>query len=689
MRMARLDGPMEVPQSAPAQHRDFPYCSDMNPGLPDYPNLTPDALAEACQGAIDACRAAVAAIVSVPVDQRSYVNTLLALEEAQQPVALAGDAWTFMADVAVDKALRESAREWKERLGKYAVGLGFDEELYRAVREFADTPEAATLTGEDARLLEHTLRDYRRNGFELAAGDRERLRVLFEELVELGSRFMKAIGGWQDGIEVDRQGLDGLPDSFIEGLERVGDRYRVSLDYPEYNPFMANARSSRLRRELMERDQRKGGPENVARLERAIAVRTEIARTLGYDCWADYVIELRMAGNYRTAQAFLDDLRAKVAVKAAQDMVLLADANEAAGGTREVELWDHCFAVNQLKRTKFAVDDLEVAAYFPLQACLDGLFDLMQEVLGVRFVEVADAPVWHPDVRTYDITEADGGEPFARFHMDLWPRPDKYKHAAAYVLRSGRALADGSYQQPLGAIVANFTKPSASRPSLLRHVEVRNLFHEFGHVMHDTLTRAERARFAGTATELDFVEAPAQMLEHWCWDPAVLRRFARHHVTGAPLPEDLLAGMVAARKADSGLATLMQIFHGSLDLAYHAPDFDGDTTTTLRKIHELHGFTFPEGTHRQSSFEHLFGYEAGYYSYLWSRALADDMYTRFQAAGPLDPELGLTLRRTVYERGGSVDATRLVSDFLGREPDHRAFLHHLGLAPDPHPSPEA
>jgi len=659
----------------------------MNPGLPDYPNLTPDALAAACQGAVDACGDGVAAIVSIPAGQRSYANTLLALEEAQAPVALASGAWTFMADVAVDRALRSSAREWKERLGKYSVGLGFDEELYRAVREFADTPEAATLTGEDARLLEHTLRDYRRNGFELAVGDRKRLRLLFEELVGLESRFMEAIGGWQDGIEVGREDLDGLPDSFIEGLERVGDRYRVSLDYPEYNPFMAHARSSALRRELMERAQRKGGPENVARLERAIAVRTEIARTLGYDSWADYVIEPRMAGSYRRAQSFLDDLRAKVAVKAAQDLVLLADANEAAVGSREVELWDHRFAVSQLKRTSFAVDDLEVAAYFPLQACLDGLFDLVQQVLAVRFVEVAGAPVWHPDVRAYDITEADGGEPFARFYVDLWPRPDKYKHAAAYVLRPGRALADGSYQQPLAAIVANFTKPAAGRPSLLRHVEVRNLFHEFGHVLHDTLTRTERARFAGAATELDFVEAPSQMLEHWCWDPAVLRRFARHHLTGAPLPEELLAGMVAARNADSGLATLMQIFHASLDLAYHSPDFDGDTTATLRKIHDLHGFTFPEGTHRQSAFEHLFGYEAGYYGYLWSRALADDMYTRFQATGPLDPQLGRTYRRTVLERGGSVDATRLVSDFLGRSPDHRAFLHNLGLTPDPESAP--
>ncbi|WP_042391967.1 M3 family metallopeptidase [Streptacidiphilus carbonis] len=658
----------------------------MIPGLPDYSGLTPELLDEACRAAVTACDAGVAAIVAVPASQRTYANTMLALEDAEQSLAAAISAWTFMAQVAVDESLRDAAQEWEERLGKHRVGLGFDEELHRAVTEFAVSAEAAALTGEDARLLEHTLRDYRRNGFELSAGERRRLRGLFDELVGLGSRYVEALATWEDAIEVDREELDGLPDSFIDGLETVDGRYRVSLEPPEFQPFMANARSSERRRELMGKDFRKGGSENVARLERALAARAEIARTLGYDSWADYAVEPRMARTREAAAAFVDDLHARVAAKAEKDLVLLADANEAAVGTRELHRWDHSFAVNQLKRTAFAVDALEVAAYFPLDACLDGLFTLVQELFAVRFHELPDAPVWHPDVRAYAITDAQDAidaEPLGYFFVDLFSRRGKDGHPTCYTLRAGRSLADGGYQRPVAAITAGFGRPTADRPSLLRHSEVVGLFHEFGHVLHGTLTRVQRARFSGSETEVDFVEAPAQMLEHWCWDPAVLRRFARHHESGEALPEQLLAGMVAAKNVDSGLATMRQLYFSALDLAYHSPGFDGDSTAVLKEVSERYGFTHLEGTHFQSRFSHLFGYEAGYYGYLWSQTLGDDMYTRFTEAGPTeagttDPGPGLAFRRTVLERGGTVDGDQLVRDFLGRAPNHDAYLRGLG-----------
>lgn len=651
----------------------------MSSRLPDYANLTPDAITATCEAAIAACNVAVAEIIAIPAAERTYANTLLAIEQAEEPVAVASGAWAFMAYVAADDALRETAREWDERLDKYMVGLGFNEDLYRAVREFADSPAASALTGEDARLLERTLRDYRRNGFEKPADDRHQLRMLFDELVELGTQFRQAIDDWDDGIEVTREDLDGLPESFINGLKRVGPLYRVSLDYPELQPYMANARSVHWRRELFEKDQRKGGLENVARLERAIAVRTEIAQLLGYESWADYAIEPRMAKRRETVADFIEDLRDKVAIKAEADMKLLADANEAALGSREVNIWDWRFAHNELMKTTFAVNDFEVAKYFPLDACLRGLFDVTQGLLGVRFVEVPDAPTWHQDVRAFDITEADGGEPFARFYMDLFPRPNKYGHAAAFTLLRGRQLPDGTYQEPASAIVANFTKPTAEHPSLLRHSEVIVLFHEFGHVLHQTLTRAQRARFSGTNTERDFVEAPSQMLEHWCWEPSVLRGFARHYETSEPLPEELLASMVAAKNASSGVTTLRQLLFATLDLTYHSPGFDGDSTATLQKVHHVSGFPMPEGTYFQAGFGHLFGYDAGYYGYMWSHVFGDDMYTKFEAASPMDPEIGGFYRRTILERGGSVDGDQLVRDFLGREPNNQAFLRGLGL----------
>ncbi|MGE5594574.1 MAG: M3 family metallopeptidase, partial [Hyphomicrobiales bacterium] len=576
--------------------------------LADFAALTPERLSELCRDAMAACDRAIAEIVAIPDGERTFANTLLALEEATEHVGQASGAYAFMAYVSADDALRERARELDQELDKYAVALSFREDLYQAIRAYSERPEARSLTGEDRRLLDHELRDYRRNGFDLPPDQRERVKAIFDELVELDVQFRNAIDDWDDGIEVTREQL-ALPESYVAGLKTVTDggetRYRVSLDYPELHPFMANAESEQLRRELFLKDQRKGGPENVARLEKAIALRDEAAKLLGYDSWAAYRVEVRMAKERQRVDAFLADLREKVARKAEMDFEGLREAKRRAGGEGDLNIWDWRFYHNYLLRTEYAVDEFEVAQYFPLDACLDGLFRTTQAMLGVRYEPAPNAPRWHPDVQAFDVYEADaasGAEPFARFYMDLFPRPKKYGHAAAFTLRRGRRRPDGSYQRPVSAIVANFTKPTATQPSLLRHSEVVTLFHEFGHILHQTLTRAQRARFSGTATERDFVEAPSQMLEHWCWEPEVLAGFARHHQTGEPLPEALLQAMIAAKNLDSGVMTLRQLYFASLDFAYHSPGFGGDTTAVARELHSITGFPFPEGTHFQSGF---------------------------------------------------------------------------------------
>ncbi len=651
--------------------------------LVDFGALTPGSLADACASAMRVCDERIAELVAIPDGERTFSNTLLALEEAVEPVAQASGQYAFMAYVAADDDLRAAAREWDEKLDKYLVGLSFREDLYAAIKAFAGTPEAAALRGEDARWLAHELRDYRRNGFDLPAGQRQRVRELFDELVELDVQFRKNIDEYEDGIVVSREQLAGMPEAWIENLARVEEggetRYRVSLDYPEIQPFMANSPDQSLRRELFEKDQRKGGAANVRILERAIEARAEVARLLGYDSWAAYRTEVRMAGTREAVAEFLSALREKVSRKAERDMAEMRQLARERTGSDEVNIWDWRYWHNELLKTKYAVDDFEVAKYFPLDAVIDGLFDVYQAVLGVRFTEAPAAPRWHADVRAFDIAEAAGGEPFARFYMDLFPRPNKYGHAAAFTLRRGRALPDGGYQRPVSAIVANFTKPSATQPSLLRHTEVITFFHEFGHIMHQTLTRARRARFSGTATERDFVEAPSQMLEHWCWEPLVLAGFSRHFETGEPLPKELVESMVAAKNLNSGVMTLRQLFFATLDLTYHSPGFDGDTTAALKALHEITGFPYTEGTHFQSGFGHLFGYDAGYYGYLWSHVFGDDMYTRFEATSPLDPATGMHYRKTILERGGTVDGGQLVRDFLGREPNNEAFLRGLGL----------
>jgi Zn-dependent oligopeptidase len=320
---------------------------------------------------------------------------------------------------------------------------------------------------------------------------------------------------------------------------------------------------------------------------------------------------------------------------------------------------------------------------------VDGLLEITGEVFALEYRRIPDAAVWHPDVVTYAIHDADSGDELALFHMDLHPRDGKFHHAAAFELTPGRRLPDGTYQRPVSAIVANFTKPTADRPSLLQHDEVLTLFHEFGHVLHETLTRVELVRFSGTSTETDFVEAPSQIMEHWTWTAGVLARFARHHATGEPIPQELVSKLVAARDLDVGLTNLRQIQFGLLDMGLHGPAENGgnggerDVDAIHRRAVEVSLLPYHEGTFSPASFGHLLaGYDAGYYGYLWSEVFGDDMFSRFEAEGVTNDFVGRAYRREILERGGSLDAEDMLRNFLGREPDKRAFLRKLGIAPE-------
>jgi thimet oligopeptidase len=650
----------------------------------EYGSLTPERVAAGCEQAMRDCDEAIARIVATPARERTFANTFGALETAADFIGQASGAYAFMAYVAEDDALRETAREWDEKISKYAVDLTYREDLYEAIKQFSQMPEAAALQGEDARLLEQTMRDYRRAGFDLPKEQRQRVQELNTRLVELGTDFRKAIDTWEDAIWVTRDRLAGMPDRWIDGLqtrEEDGQKlYRVSLDYPEIMPFMDNAEAGDLRREMFLKNQNKGGEPNIAVLEEAIGVRNEIATLLGYDSWAAYIVEKRMAKTRASVETFLRDLEQKLHPKAADDIAILSRLKQAHVGESNIEIWDWWFYTNRLLKTEYAIDDFEVANYFPLEACIRGLFLVTQELLGIRYERAPDAPIWHEDVQAYDIFDEEGGrEPIARFYMDLYPRANKFNHAAAFTLRSGRRLDDGSYQRPISAIVANFTKPSAENPSLLRHTEVVTFFHEFGHILHQTLTKANYLEFSGSSTERDFVEAPSQMLEHWVWDRDVLNRFAAHHETGEPLPEPLLDAMIRAKNVSSGLRELRQMFFARLDFRFHSPGFDGDTTNAVRELYPITSFPYPENTHFQAGFGHLFGYDAGYYGYLWSRVFGDDMFTRFEHAGVFNHEVGREYRQKILERGGTVDGDVLVRDFLGREPNSDAFLRGLGL----------
>jgi thimet oligopeptidase len=617
-----------------------------------------------------------------PKDQRIFENTMLPLDQISDVLSKANTRYAFMGYVHPEKEVRSAAKEAEEKLETFGVEMVFRDDLNAAVKEYSETEEARRLEGEPARFVEFTLRDLRHAGHELSPEARARVKERTQRLVELGVRFQENIDEWDDHILVTRDELEGLPPSFAESLETDEEtgKLKVTLAYPHVIPFVENAKRRDLREELSFKFNTQAVEANRKILEEALALRREIAEEFGVPSWAHHRLEERMAKDPERVAAFYDSLIPPLTKQGEVDIAAMAELLLADHDDPRLQTWDWRYYDTQQRRTDYGVDPFVVAEYFALDSVLGGLFDLVQETFGLEFREIPDPEVWHPEVRLFAIHDARSGEELSHFYLDLFPREGKYGHAAEFPLIMSRRLEDGSYQNPVCAMVANFTKPTASAPSLLQHGEVETLFHEFGHVLHQNLGRTEFARFAGTNVERDFVEAPSQIMQHWVWRADVLRRFARHHESGEPIPDRLVEQLVAARQLNVAIHQLRQLQYGWWDQTMHGTEPGVDLDQILREGARLGLLPFHEGTFSLASFGHLMGgYDAAYYGYMWSEVFGDDMFSRFEEEGVTNPEVGMAYRREVLEKGGSVDANEMLTRFLGREPENTAFLRKLGI----------
>jgi thimet oligopeptidase len=644
----------------------------------DYTTVTPETIATLTADTIAACDDLITHVVGVD-GERTYDNTLAPIEEVTAALAIAYGQGPFLSNVHPDQATRDAARESEEALSKWQVGIIFRSDLSEAIREYAATEDASSLTGEKERFLDFTLRDFRRAGHELSDDRRKRLEELQNRMVELSIVFSKNIADVDDVLEVTRDDLAGLPDSYVSRLQKDGDAYKVTMAYPDVVPFMDNAERRDLRERLSFLFNSRAADTNRSVLEEAIEIREEMASLFGLPSWADYQMDVKMAKNPKNVDEFYALLIDPLTELGKSELEVLTRLLEEDTGETELRPWDRRFYDTKLRKTEYGVDQLEIATYLPFGAVFDGLLDLTAEVLGLEYRRCDDVPVWHPDVIAYDIVDAESGKPLAVFMADLFPRPDKFTHAAAFPLVPGRRLPDGSYQNPVSAIVANLTKPTEDSPSLLQHSEVETLFHEFGHILHMSLGHTELTRFSGASTEWDFVEAPSQIMEEWCWKGEILKRFARHHETGETIPQNLIDTLVAARHVDEALDTLRQVSFGKLDLALHGPGDHSDLDMITAESEALALMPHQEGTFFPAAFGHLFGYDAGYYGYLWSKVFGLDMFSVFEEEGVTSSQVGRRYRKQILEKGGSEDATDLLRGVLGREPSNEAFLRHVGL----------
>jgi Zn-dependent oligopeptidase len=593
--------------------------------------------------------------------------------------ALAG----LMSEVHPDESIRDAARECEQEVAQFHSELMLDREVY-------DVLAAVEVAGADAetqRFLAHTLRDYRRAGVDKPPETRARLKQIDEELTKLGQSFSKNISEDVRAIEVtDPARLAGLPPDFIAAHppDRAG-KIRITTDYPDYNPFITYAGDDELRRQLYVAFRSRGDQHNEAALCEILKLRGEKAALLGFTNWADYITADKMIGSGVRAAEFIDKVWKLASPRAEQDYKeLLRQLQALSPGATAVADWQKMWLENLVKKQRYEVDAGEVRQYFPYDRVLAGLLEITAEIFDLTYVSVDDAERWHPSVLVYDVVRGRAKDPtkLGRIYLDMHPRDGKYKHAAQFPLKDGVH----GVQLPEGVLVCNFPAPDpggSGRPAsagLMEHDDVVTMFHEFGHLMHHVLGGHQKwISQSGISTEWDFVEAPSQMFEEWAWSYDTLKRFARHHETGEVIPRSLVDNMRRADKFGLGTATVQQIFYASISLGFHRADPDKlDQLTEIQRLQKRYTpFAYVPGTRFHTSFGHLVGYSAMYYTYLWSLVIAKDLLTPFQARGLMSTEVTYAYRDKVLVPGGTRDAADLVRDFLGRSYDFAAYEKYL------------
>jgi thimet oligopeptidase len=570
---------------------------------------------------------------------------------------------SLLAQVHPREAVRTRAEVGEQEAQRLLTEIGLDRELY----DVLSSVDPGVLDEQGTRVLELSLRDFRRSGVDREDAVRDRLRRLSERETELAQEFSKNIRDDVRAVALDPGRLEGLPDDYREN-HPPGENglVTVTTDYPDYVPFMTFARDRAARAELLHAFLNRAWPQNDPLLLELLRLREERARLLGYPDWPSYDAEVRMIGEGGAIAEFIDKITVAAEAAARRDYdVLLARLRRDHPDATSVDSVDKAYYGEVIRKESFDVDAQEVREYFDFAKVRAGLLAVTGRLFGLDYTEVAEAPRWHEDVAVYDVST--DGERLGRIYLDLHPREGKYKHAAQFDLVPGirdRQLAEG-------VLVCNFPR------GLMEHDDVVTLFHEFGHLVHHVLAgRHAWARFSGVATEWDFVEAPSQMLEEWAWDADVLRSFATN-AAGEAIPAALVAKMRRAEEFGKGYLARTQMFYAALSYSIHArvPE---DTTALVRDLQETYDlFSYVPDTHFQASFGHLEGYTSGYYTYMWSLVIAKDLFSAFDPDDLSASEVAHRYRDKVLAAGGSKDAADLVADFLGRPYTFDAFERWL------------
>lgn len=633
----------------------------------------------------------------------TFENTILAIETAPEVVNHVSKIFFNLVGTNSDEEMQQITKEISPILASFSSDLLLDGAIFKRVKAVWDARKELKLEGEEYRLTEKTYRDFVRNGALLDGEKKEKLRALDQELSTLSPEFsdnvLKATNEFKLVLD-KKEDLDGLPQSAIEsyaeaakeaGLLKEGEtgKWLVTLQAPSFMPMMTYSSKRRLREQLWKAYNARAIEENPKVLSRIVQLRHERAKLLGYETHASFVLEERMASTPKAVMSFLERLMLKAMPAAKRDLSEVRKFKKETTGDDSFEPWDYAFWSEKLKMKLHNLDEEALRPYFQLENVVAGVFEHAKRLYGVTFKPVTGIPVHHPDVKTFEVVDDVNGQHVGLFYADFFPRASKRNGAWMTSFRdqgysAWSLTAGGAIERPHVAIVCNFTKPTATAPSLLTLDEVKTLFHEFGHALHGLLSDCKYVSIGGTNVYWDFVELPSQIMENWVGERESLAVFAKHYKTGEIIPEELTEKIRKSSQFQAGYFAMRQINFAMLDMAWHSTDpaSINDALSFERSVTAPTSLFAPvEGTSSSAAFSHIFagGYSAGYYSYKWAEVLDADAFEFFKEQGLFSKDVASKFRKYVLAAGSSEDPMELYKKFRGREPDPDALLRRDGL----------
>ena len=662
-------------------------------GAPEFDKIEDAHYLPAFEAAIAEAKAEIDAIVANP-DEPTFENTIEAMEYAGETLDRVAGIFYNLMEANTNDAMQETAEQISPMLTEYSMYVSLNNDLFQRVKAVYEKKDELGLAQDQMKILEENYKGFVRGGANLSDEDKALYSKWSEELSLVTLQFSKNVLAATNAYTLhvtDEADLAGLPE-FVRTMaaetaaEKGLEGWAFTLQAPSYSPFMKYSQNRELRKQLwIAYNSRAVGGEfdNSDIVKQIVDLRIKIANILGYETYADYALENRMAKTTPTVNEFIKNLlepSMKYAKKDVADVLAYAKKNGFEGS--RLESWDFSYWSERYQEAEYSLSAEELKPYFQLESCIDAVFGLANRLYGVNFKELNNVPKYHEDVKVYEVTDVDGSH-LALFYADFFPRASKRGGAWMTEFR-GQRIENGVEYRPFISIVCNFTKPTADAPSLITHDELVTFLHEFGHALHGILAQGRYPSLTGTGVSRDFVELPSQIMENWAFEPEYLNSFAKHYQTGEAIPMELIEKIVAAKNYLAGYGQVRQLHFGYLDMAWHSlTELPADATVAFEHSVLASYAVMPsvEGAAFSTSFSHIFsgGYSAGYYSYKWAEVLEADAFSLFKEKGIFNKEVAESFRKNILEMGGAVDEAVIYRNFRGHDPQPEALMEKLGL----------